>query len=84
MIPSEGSFVIRLGGPVKVLPDTFADLDPPDKSSSKKVAAKLSILQAAVATTFFRPCLGGAQSIAYRNVAMGQLQPISGSEGATI
>ena len=41
---------------------------PPDRSSPKKVAAKLFILHGAVAATFFRPCLGGAQSIAYRNV----------------
>jgi hypothetical protein len=42
----------------------------PDKSSSKKVAAKLFNLHGVVAATFFRPCLGGAQSIAYRNVAL--------------
>ena len=34
----------------------------------KKVAAKLFILRAVVATTFFGPHLGGAQSIASRNV----------------
>jgi hypothetical protein len=38
--------------------------------SPKKVAAKLFILQGAVAATFFRPCLGGAQSIAHRNEAL--------------
>ena len=42
---------------------------PSDKSSPDKVAAKLFILQAAAPATFFRPCLGGAQSIASRNVA---------------
>ena len=39
------------------------------KSSSKKVAAKSFILQGGAVATFFRPCLGGAQSIAYRKVA---------------
>ena len=34
------------------------------------MAAKLFILQGSVGATFFRSCLGGAQSIAYRNVAV--------------
>ena len=38
-------------------------------SSSKKVAPKSFILQGRRGPTFFRPCLGGAQSVAYRNVA---------------
>jgi len=41
----------------------------PDTSSPMKVAVKLFILHEAVAATFFRPCLGGAQLIAYRDVA---------------
>ncbi len=49
----------------------------PVKSSPKKVAANLFILQVAGPDTFLRPCLGGAQSIAYRNVAWGLMERIS-------
>jgi hypothetical protein len=41
----------------------------PDKSSSKKAAAKLILLQATIGATFFRPRLGPTRSITYRNVA---------------
>jgi len=38
----------------------------PYKSSPMKVSIKLFILQGAVGASFFRPCLGGAQSFACR------------------
>ena len=52
----------------------------PVKSSPEKVAAKLFILQGSVGATFFRSCLGGAQSIAYRNVGMRGVSRISRAE----
>jgi hypothetical protein len=45
-------------------------VDVANQLSPKKVTAKLFILQGAVAATFFCPCLSGAHSIAYRNVAL--------------
>ena len=50
----------------------------PVKSASKKVAAKSFILQGGAVATFFRSCLGGAQSIAYRNVAF---RPVAAANG---
>jgi hypothetical protein len=41
----------------------------PEKSSPKKVTAKLFILQAVGKTPFFRCCLGGAQSGAAMKMA---------------
>src|ERR1700692_2094219 len=52
----------------------------PGESSPEKVAAKLFILQGSVGATFFRSCLGGAQSIAYRNVGMRGVSRISRAE----
>jgi hypothetical protein len=47
------------------------------RKTPKNVAAKLFILRAVVSTTFFRFCLGGAQSIASRNVALRRTGRIS-------
>ena len=63
--------------PASPVTHRIADRPPPGKSSSKKVAAKSFILQVAGPDTFPGPCLGGAQSIASRELGQNHSLAVS-------